>query len=122
MSRWKQVASALFSIGLVIAVTWYFLPQFTSVADIKSSIDAMTTTELVVLGIAALWNLVTYTFVMVTTMPDEAALGKVSRTIPTKFLSVSLKEANLILENHRYLGGLEAGKPRIRQCIALEQP
>ena len=58
--------------------------------------------------------------VMVTTMPDEAALGKVSRTIPTKFLSVSLKEANLILENHRYLGGLEAGKPRICQSIALE--
>jgi uncharacterized membrane protein YbhN (UPF0104 family) len=29
----------------------------------------MTTTELVTLGIAAAWNLVTYTFVMVTTMP-----------------------------------------------------
>lgn len=69
MSRSKQVASAVFSIGLVIAVTWYFLPQFTSVAEIKSSIDAMTPTELVALGIAAVWNLVTYTFVMVTTMP-----------------------------------------------------
>jgi uncharacterized protein (TIRG00374 family) len=69
MSRWKQVASALFSIALVVAMTWYFLPQFTSVSEIKSSIDSMTTMELVTLGIAALWNLVTYTFVMVTTMP-----------------------------------------------------
>ena len=68
MSRSKQVASAVFSIGLVIAVTWYFLPQFTSVAEIKSSIDAMTT-QSSCLGIAALWNLVTYTFVMVSTMP-----------------------------------------------------
>ncbi|HEX5017139.1 MAG TPA: UPF0104 family protein, partial [Actinomycetes bacterium] len=69
MTRWKQVASALFSIGLVIAMAWYFLPQFTSVSEIKSSIDSMSTVELVTLGIAALWNLVTYTFVMVTTMP-----------------------------------------------------
>ena len=69
MTRWKQVVSALFSIGLVIAVTWYFLPQFTSVSEIKASIQSMTTLELVTLGVAALWNLVTYTFVMVTTMP-----------------------------------------------------
>ena len=69
MSRGKQVASAVFSIGLVIAVTWYFLPQFTSVADIKTSIDSMSTFELVTLGIATIWNLITYTFVMVTTMP-----------------------------------------------------
>ena len=69
MSRWKQVASAVFSIALVILVTWYFLPQFTSVADVRSSIASMTTVEMFTLGVAALWNLVTYTLVMVTTMP-----------------------------------------------------
>lgn len=69
MSRWKQILSGLFSLGLVVAVGWYFLPQFTSISDVWASIKAMTTLELATLVLAAAWNLVTYVFVMVSTMP-----------------------------------------------------
>jgi putative heme transporter len=68
--RWLRPAlSGLVSVAIVVAVFWYFIPQFTSVSDIWSSIQAMTWLELTTLVIAALWNLVTYGLVMMSTTP-----------------------------------------------------
>ena len=47
----------------------WFLPQFTSIADVWTSVRAMTWAEVAVLLLAALWNLATYQFVMIATMP-----------------------------------------------------
>jgi uncharacterized membrane protein YbhN (UPF0104 family) len=66
---WRQVLGPLLSLVLVVAVVFWFLPQFTSLGDVWNSVRAMTWLELTLLGIAALWNLVTYLFVMVATMP-----------------------------------------------------
>jgi putative heme transporter len=66
---WQRILGPLFSIALIVAVFAWFLPQFTSLADVWSSVQAMTWTEIAVLLAAAVWNLATYQFVMVATMP-----------------------------------------------------
>ncbi|HEY3199896.1 MAG TPA: hypothetical protein VGK55_05075, partial [Actinomycetes bacterium] len=65
----RLVLSALFSIALVVLIFWKLLPQFASLSDIWASVQAMTWLELTTLVLAALWNLSTYWFVMVATMP-----------------------------------------------------
>jgi uncharacterized membrane protein YbhN (UPF0104 family) len=87
----RHVLSALVSIGLVTLIFWKLLPQFASISDIWASIRDMTWLEVTTLGLAALWNLCTYWFVMVGTMPGltypQAAVvtessTAVSNTVP----------------------------------------
>jgi uncharacterized protein (TIRG00374 family) len=68
--RWLRPAlSGLVSVAIVVVVFWYFIPQYTSVSDIWSSIQAMTWLELTTLVLAAIWNLATYGWVVMTTTP-----------------------------------------------------
>ena len=67
--RWRQLIGPLISIVIVVAVFWYFLPQFTSLSDVWASVKSMTWMELATLTLLALWNLWTYSFVFVLTMP-----------------------------------------------------
>ena len=67
--RWRRVLGPLLSVALVVAVFAWFLPQFTSLSDVWASVRGMTTVEVAVLLLAAVWNLATYQFVMVATMP-----------------------------------------------------
>jgi putative heme transporter len=57
------------SLAIVVAVFWYFLPQFTSISAVWASARSMSWWQLGVLALAAMWNLATYWFVMVSTMP-----------------------------------------------------
>jgi putative heme transporter len=66
---WRRVLPPLLSVALVAAIFFWFLPQFTSVSAVWSSVQAMSWAEVAVLVLAAVWNLATYQFVMVTTMP-----------------------------------------------------
>jgi putative heme transporter len=80
----RRVVPGLISLAIVVAVFWYFLPQFTSISAVWSEIRAMTWLELLTLLAAALWNLATYWFVMVATMPGltfpQAAVATQSST------------------------------------------
>jgi uncharacterized membrane protein YbhN (UPF0104 family) len=89
--RWTRILAPLVSVAIVVAVFWYFLPQFTSLSAVWASIRSMTSLELGLLALAALWNLATYWFVMVSTMPGltygQAAVvtessTAVSNTVP----------------------------------------
>ena len=89
--RWTRILAPLVSVAIVVAVFWYFLPQFTSISAVWASIRSMTSLELGLLALAALWNLATYWFVMVSTMPGlthrQAAVvtessTAVSNTVP----------------------------------------
>ena len=68
-ARARRIIAPLISIGIVVAVFWYFLPQFTSISDVWDSVRSMTGLEIALLALAAAWNLATYWFVMVATMP-----------------------------------------------------
>ncbi len=67
--RWGRVLAPLVSLAIVGGVFFYFLPQFTSISDVWASIRSMTWLETTTLVLVALWNLATYWFVMVSTMP-----------------------------------------------------
>jgi putative heme transporter len=67
--RLRTVLPAVVSIGLAVAIFWFFLPQFASISSIWAQVRAMTRWELGTLALAALWNLVTYLLVNVATMP-----------------------------------------------------
>ncbi|TFV67202.1 UNVERIFIED_ORG: UPF0104 family protein [Bacillus sp. AZ43] len=66
---WRRLLGPALSIALVVAVFAWFLPQFTSVADVWTSARAMTPVEVTLLALAAVWNLATYQFLVVATTP-----------------------------------------------------
>ena len=66
---WRRLLGPFLSIALLAAVFFWFLPQFTSIADVWTSVKSMTWAEVAILILAAIWNLATYQFVVVSTMP-----------------------------------------------------
>src|SRR5215210_7402018 len=66
---WRRLLGPLFSIALLVAVFYWFLPKFTSIADVWSSVQSMSWVEVGILLLAAVWNLATYQFVVLSTMP-----------------------------------------------------
>lgn len=87
----RRVVPPLISLAIVALVFWYFLPQFTSLSEVGRSVRSMTWLEVTTLGLLAVWNLATYWFVMVATMPGltypQAAVvtestTAVSNTVP----------------------------------------
>ena len=66
---WRRLIGPLFSVVLLVAVFVWFLPQFTSLSDVWASVRSMSWVEVAILLLAAVWNLATYQFVVVSTMP-----------------------------------------------------
>src|SRR3954451_18282886 len=66
---WRRWLGPVLSLALIGAVFFWFLPQFTSIADVWTTVRDMSGLQVAVLLLAALWNLATYQFVMVATMP-----------------------------------------------------
>jgi putative heme transporter len=89
--RLRSVVSVAISLALVVGVFWFFLPQFTSLSEVWASIRAMSWLEVATLAAVAVWNLVTYLLVNVSTMPGlrfaqagvaTEASTAVSNTVP----------------------------------------
>ncbi len=87
----RQALGPLLSLAIVVAVFWFFLPQFTSVSAVWSSVTSMNGALLALLCVTALWNLATYWLVMAATMPGltypqaavvTEATTAVSNTVP----------------------------------------
>ena len=66
---WRRLLGPFLSVVLLGAVFFWFLPQFTSIADVWTSVKSMSWAEVTILLLAAIWNLATYQFVVVSTMP-----------------------------------------------------
>src|SRR3954466_11941538 len=66
---WRRVLGPALSVALLVAVFVWFLPKFTSIADVWTSVLSMSWLQLAVLLVAAVWNLATYQFVVLSTMP-----------------------------------------------------
>jgi uncharacterized protein (TIRG00374 family) len=66
---WRRLLGPLLSVALLVAVFVWFLPQFTSISDVWTSVRSMSWIEVALLLLAAVWNLATYQFVVVSTMP-----------------------------------------------------
>ncbi len=90
-NRVRSAVSVAISLALVVAVFWFFLPQFTSLSEVWSSVRAMSWPEAATLVAVAVWNLVTYLLVNISTMPGlrffqagvaAEASTAVSNTVP----------------------------------------
>src|SRR3954464_14931276 len=68
---WRRLIGPVFSVALLGAVLFWFLPQFTSIADVWTSVRSMSWAEVTILVLAAIWNLATYQFVVLSTMPGQ---------------------------------------------------
>src|SRR4051794_2947854 len=66
---WRRVLGPAFSVALLVAVFVWFLPKFTSITDVWTSVLSMSWLQVAVLLVAAVWNLATYQFVVLSTMP-----------------------------------------------------
>jgi putative heme transporter len=69
VQRAKGVLRAALSVAVVGLIIWYVFRQFTSLSDVVDVVRGMTWAESVLLGAAALWNLLTYWIVVVAATP-----------------------------------------------------
>ena len=90
-TRVKQVLQFAVSVALVAFIIWFVFRQFASVSDVLDVVRAMSTGEVALLAVAAIWNLFTYWFVVVVatpglTVPQAAVLTQsttaVSNAVP----------------------------------------
>lgn len=65
----KRIIQAVVSLALVVGIFVFAFPQFASYGDVWAEITAMTWLEVATLLGVAIWNLVTYWFVLTAVMP-----------------------------------------------------
>jgi putative heme transporter len=89
--RHRRVIGGLFSLALIVAIFYGVLPKVADFSSVRAEIAEMTWIELCTLTAAAMWNLVTYWFVVKASLPG-ATIGQamiateastaVSNTVP----------------------------------------
>jgi uncharacterized membrane protein YbhN (UPF0104 family) len=65
----RRVAQVAVSAVLVGVIVWFVFRQFTNLSDVSAVIRDLTPAEIAVLVLAAVWNLLTYWFVVVVATP-----------------------------------------------------
>src|SRR5437763_13336769 len=116
---WRRLIGPAFSLVLVVAVYFWFLPQFTSLSDVRAAVQAMTWVEVTVLVIAAVWNLATYQFVMVTTTPGMTLRQATVSTETTTAVSNTLIGGAAIALGITYAMNTSWGFSRSRTSVSL---
>ncbi len=68
-NRTKRIIQGTISLVIVVGIFWFAFPQFADYGDVWDEITAMTGIEVGTLLLIALWNLVTYWFVLTAVLP-----------------------------------------------------
>jgi uncharacterized membrane protein YbhN (UPF0104 family) len=116
---WRRLLAVAFSLVLVGAVYFWFLPQFTSLTAVWASVQAMTAPEIAILVIATVWNLATYQFVMVTTTPGLTLRQAFVSTETTTAVSNTLLGGAAIALGLTYTMNSSWGFSRSRTSVSL---
>jgi uncharacterized membrane protein YbhN (UPF0104 family) len=116
---WRRVLGPLLSVALVVAVFVWFIPQFTSVSDVWTSVRGMSWIEVGVLVLAALWNLATYQFVMIATMPGLTLRQATVSTETTTAVSNTVLGGAAISLGLTYAMNSSWGFSRSRTSVSL---
>ena len=117
--RGRRVVGGLVSVALVAGVFVWFLPQFTSLGEVWTSVRDMTWFELAVLVLAAAWNLATYQFVMVSTTPGLTLRQAFVSTQTTTAVSNTVIGGAAISLGLTYAMNTSWGFSRSRTSVAL---
>jgi uncharacterized membrane protein YbhN (UPF0104 family) len=116
---WRRLLPPLFSLVLIAAVFFWFLPQFTSLSAVWDSVQAMTGWQIAVLAVATVWNLATYQFVMVTTTPGMTVRQATVSTQTTTAVSNTLVGGAAIALGLTYSMNTSWGFSRSRTSVSL---
>ena len=116
---WQRLLGPALSVVLVAAVFVWFLPQFTSLSDVWTSVRAMSWLEVSILVVAAVWNLATYQFVMVATTPGMNLRQATVSTETTTAVSNTVVGGAAIAVGLTYAMNSSWGFSRSRTSVAL---
>jgi len=116
---WRRWLGPALSLVLVAAVFAWFLPQFTSLSDVWTSVRGMTWVEITVLVVAALWNLATYQFLMMTTTPGLTFRQATVSTESTTAVSNTVVGGAAIALGLTYAMNTSWGFSRSRTSVSL---
>jgi putative heme transporter len=116
---WRRWLGPALSLVLVAAVFGWFLPQFTSISAVWTSVRAMTWVEVAALGVAALWNLATYQFLMMLTTPGLTFRQATVSTEATTAVSNTVVGGAAISLGLTYAMNTSWGFSRSRTSVAL---
>jgi putative heme transporter len=116
---WRRLLGPALSIALIVAVFAWFLPQFTSLSDVWSSVQAMSAGEVALLAVAAVWNLATYQFVMTATTPGMNLRQATVSTQTTTAVSNTVIGGSAISIGLTYAMNSSWGFSRSRTSVSL---
>ena len=69
--RTRKILQAAFSAVVVIAIFAFAFPKLASYSEVWTAVKEMSWLEITTLALAALWNIVTYWFVMMSSLPGS---------------------------------------------------
>ena len=116
---WRRLLGPLLSVVLLAAVFFWFLPQFTSISDVWASVKSMSWMEVAVLLLAAVWNLATYQFVVLSTMPGQTFRQATVSTETTTAVSNTVLGGAAISLGLTYAMNSSWGFSRSRTSVSL---
>ena len=116
---WRRLLPPVLSLILIGAVFFWFLPQFTSIAAVWISVRDMSTAQVVVLLLAAVWNLLTYQFLVVATMPGMNLRQATVNTETTTAVSNTVVGGAAISIGLTYAMNSSWGFSRSRTTVSL---
>jgi putative heme transporter len=116
---WRRLWAPALSLALVAGIFVWFLPQFTSLADVWASVRTMSAGEVGILLLAAAWNLLTYQFVMTATMPGLTVRQATVSTQTTTAVSNTLLGGAAIAVGLTYAMNSSWGFSRSRTSVSL---
>jgi uncharacterized protein (TIRG00374 family) len=114
----KTAVRAAISLVLIVAIFYYLLKDI-SLADVWSAITAMTWSELAVLAVVAIWNLITYVFVWMTVTPGLTAGRAMLMTQATTAITNTVPAGSAIGVGMTYAMLGSWGFSRSRTTIAV---
>jgi uncharacterized membrane protein YbhN (UPF0104 family) len=116
---WRRLIGPVFSLVLVAAVYFWFLPQFTSLSAVWAAVQAMSGVQVAILLLAAAWNLASYQFVMVTATPGMTLRQATVSTETTTAVSNTLIGGAAIALGLTYSMNSSWGFSRSRTSVCL---
>src|SRR5689334_8303343 len=116
---WRRLLPPVLSLMLIAAVFFWFLPQFTSISAIWTTVRDMSGFQIAVLLLLAIWNLATYQFVMVSTMPGMNLRQATVSTETTTAVSNTVVGGAAIALGLTYAMNTSWGFSRSRTTVSL---
>ncbi|MBW8766615.1 MAG: UPF0104 family protein [Geodermatophilales bacterium] len=116
---WRRVLGPAFSVALLVAVFVWFLPKFTSITDVWTSVLSMSWLQVAVLLVAAVWNLATYQFVVLSTMPGLTFPQATVSTETTTAVANTVVGGSAIFLGLTYAMNTSWGFSRSRTSVSL---